>query len=234
MALDQCRPIPADRPYYPASGAYFFLSSFTWRDFHTQFSRSTKSQRDHSPTSSWNNVCLCLAENMVIMTLSHPASTASSLSTPSENKPSDSSPYPLHHLHLYTGTCVCPTQKKNWQNDCQQISWVRPRGCSPTATASLTAMVAAGFFVLHLIASNCPFHTSEEILSHSFKNGNSYLQYASMQKIVFLVKFHSCVTCDMFQISSFLEKMYPETNIVPHFLKPFSTVNVTLKSYNTE
>lgn len=98
MALDQCMPIPADGPYYPASGAYFFLSPFTWKDFHTQFPRNTKSQRDHSPTRIWNIVCLCLTENMVTMMLSHqvPSSTASSLSTPSENKPSDSSPYPLY------------------------------------------------------------------------------------------------------------------------------------------
>lgn len=45
-----------------------------------------------------------------------------------------------------------------------------------------------------------------------------------------LVKFHSCVTQDMFQLSSLLENIYPETNIVPHFLKTFSTVNVTWKA----
>lgn len=181
MALDQCMPIPADRPYYPASGAYFFLSPFTWKDFHTQFPRNTKSQRDHSPTRIWNIVCLCLTENMVTMMLSHqvPSSTASSLSTPSENKPSDSSPYPLYTTS--TQEPVSPP-KKNKQKDCQQTSWVRPWGCSPTASASLTAMVAAGLFVLHLTASNCPFHTSEEINFVSyFSNGNSYLQYSSMQ-----------------------------------------------------
>lgn len=114
--------IPADGPYYPASDAYFFLSPFTWRDFHTQFPRNTKSHRDHSPIRIWNIVCLCLIENMAMMMLSHPVLSATTFlpSTPSENKPSDSSPYPL-----YTTSTQEPVSapKKNRQNDCQQISW---------------------------------------------------------------------------------------------------------------
>lgn len=219
--------IPADEPYYAAPDAYFFLSPFTWRDFHTQFPRNTKSHRDHSPIRIWNIVCLCLTENMVMMMLSHPvlSATASFPSTPSENKPSDSSPYPLYTTSTHKP--VSAPQKK--QAEWLPAEKLRPRGCGPTATASPTAMVAAGLFVMHPTASNCPFHTSEEINFCLILLKWKFIPTIFINAIVFLVKFHSCVTCDMFQISS-LEKMYPETNTVSHFLKPFFTVNVIWKA----
>lgn len=122
MALDQCMPLylqkdHTNQPQMPTSSFYLLPEETSTPSFQ-EIPKVTETIHP----SDWNIVYLWLIENMAMMMLSHPvlSATASFPSTPSENKPSDSSPYPLYATSTQEPVSA---PKKNRQNDCQQISW---------------------------------------------------------------------------------------------------------------